>query len=274
MTIINYDILKATVPTILPSAQGKPVERYNSAMQEAEQWLSSRVLNSKLIETLATDSAYSALKTQVAKVLAYKTYHIAIPTIDLVESANGFAVVNDNNLVPASKERVAALRESMLSGINISLDLLLEMLENEPKLHGEWEKTLSYSLVTEWYFKSLTEFRRIGHFDGNRIDWINALPRLKAIGIRDIENWLSAEYATHLKMGKDLTDDDKSVLKDVRYAIGLMWNNDNAAGITFLRHARDRMMNDIDKYPVFKSSQLYTRLTTSINRDKSIFIGV
>ena len=37
----------------------------------------------------------------------------ALPTLDLVATPNGFGVVSNNNIAPASKERVAALRESL-----------------------------------------------------------------------------------------------------------------------------------------------------------------
>ena len=37
----------------------------------------------------------------------------ALPTLDLVATPNGFGVVSNNNIAPASKERVAAFRESL-----------------------------------------------------------------------------------------------------------------------------------------------------------------
>ena len=37
----------------------------------------------------------------------------ALPTLDLVATPNGFGVVSNQNIAPASKERVAALRESL-----------------------------------------------------------------------------------------------------------------------------------------------------------------
>ena len=37
----------------------------------------------------------------------------ALPTLDLVATPNGFGVVSNQNIVPASKERVAAFRESL-----------------------------------------------------------------------------------------------------------------------------------------------------------------
>ena len=37
----------------------------------------------------------------------------ALPTLDLVATPNGFGVVSNQNIAPASKERVAAFRESL-----------------------------------------------------------------------------------------------------------------------------------------------------------------
>lgn len=44
--------------------------------------------------------------------VCYSAAYEAIPALDLIATPNGFAVVSNQNLAPASKERVAALRES------------------------------------------------------------------------------------------------------------------------------------------------------------------
>lgn len=68
----------------------------------------------------------------------------ALPTLDLVATPNGFGVVSNNNIAPASKERVAAFRESLRRYKSDCKDqclerYYLEVLEGETdqKEHGE-----------------------------------------------------------------------------------------------------------------------------------------
>lgn len=49
----------------------------------------------------------------------------AIPSLDLILTDSGFAVVSNQNLAPASRERVAALRESLRQQASDARDLLL-----------------------------------------------------------------------------------------------------------------------------------------------------
>lgn len=50
----------------------------------------------------------------------------ALPTLDLVATPNGFGVVSNQNIAPASKERVAAFRESLRQYKSDSKDQCLE----------------------------------------------------------------------------------------------------------------------------------------------------
>lgn len=64
----------------------------------------------------------------------------ALPTLDLVATPNGFGVVSNNNIAPASKERVAAFRESMRRYKSDCKDQCLERYYLEV-LEGETDQT-------------------------------------------------------------------------------------------------------------------------------------
>ena len=62
----------------------------------------------------------------------------ALPTLDLVATPNGFGVVSNNNIAPASKERVAALRESLRQYKSDCKDQCLERYYQELKEHNSF----------------------------------------------------------------------------------------------------------------------------------------
>ena len=67
---------------------------------------------SELHERFAPGAHLDDVKDAAEAFVCYSASYEAIPALDLIATPNGFAVVNNQNLAPASKERVAALRES------------------------------------------------------------------------------------------------------------------------------------------------------------------
>ena len=66
----------------------------------------------ELHERFAPGAHLDDVKDAAEAFVCYSASYEAIPALDLIATPNGFAVVNNQNLAPASKERVAALRES------------------------------------------------------------------------------------------------------------------------------------------------------------------
>ena len=66
----------------------------------------------ELHERFAPGDHLDDVKDAAEAFVCYSASYEAIPALDLIATPNGFAVVSNQNLAPASKERVAALRES------------------------------------------------------------------------------------------------------------------------------------------------------------------
>lgn len=72
----------------------------------------------------------------------------AIPSLDLILTDSGFAVVSNQNLAPASRERVAALRESLRQQASDARDLLLiELCKEEAWRETDQCRTLRETLL-------------------------------------------------------------------------------------------------------------------------------
>ena len=66
----------------------------------------------ELHERFAPGAHLDDVKDAAEAFVCHSASYEAIPALDLIATPNGFAVVNNQNLAPASKERVAALREA------------------------------------------------------------------------------------------------------------------------------------------------------------------
>lgn len=84
------------------------------------------------ITPYADTSTIDRLNQYVCQRAAYE----AIPQLDLVLTSTGFGIVSNQNLTPASRERVDALREQLRRDSSVGLDLLLFNL-----LHTKWNTT-------------------------------------------------------------------------------------------------------------------------------------
>lgn len=109
-------------------------------------------LKNELKVELMNNKAAPYFRRAVYATAAYR----ALPTLDLVATPNGFGVVSNNNIAPASKERVAALRESLRQYKSDCKDQCLEryytiakdcVMEN--KVDGE-----KYSFPEEFILRS------------------------------------------------------------------------------------------------------------------------
>lgn len=71
------------------------------------------------------------------KVLATDALLRAVPSLDLVLTSNGFGVVSNNTIAPASKDRVDRLVSSLEQNRDFAIDQLLHELRTQP----DWRTT-------------------------------------------------------------------------------------------------------------------------------------
>lgn len=85
-----------------------------------------------LHERFAPGAHLDDVKDAAEAFVCYSASYEAIPALDLIATPNGFAVVNNQNLAPASKERVAALRESYRQSKSRYVSSLIVLLTRFP----------------------------------------------------------------------------------------------------------------------------------------------
>ena len=72
-------------------------------------------VQSSLLELPSRDEILMKLKVTMARIVAFDAFRNTIPHLDLILTPNGFGIVNNYNIAPASKERVERLIASLLS---------------------------------------------------------------------------------------------------------------------------------------------------------------
>lgn len=277
MLISSIEILKNYIAAIV----GSDFAKYNQCMTDAENWLRKEITGSALFDVIEMPGNVKLLGYCRA-VVAYKGYGDGIPTFDLVETENGFAVASNQNLAPASAQRVAALQQSMYAKLDEAIEDLLDYLEETPDLHDEWKGSPVYSLLSDLYITTVKELRRYVVYTGSRRDFIRLKPDfMNAINLTIapvISEELSDEIIEELRDG-DLTPANKAILENLRFALCNLALKQNDTGQAYLMRVRRVLFANPDSYPAFKASDIYQNYLASLevaginNSDSPLFFA-
>ena len=108
--ITSDEQLRMLIPHVFATVEGEPTlfEILYPFLDTAEQWAIDTFISEEVFPQL-TESEVAPL----TKLVAYHAYMSAVPSLDLVLTSNGFGIVSNQNVVPASRERVDALITSL-----------------------------------------------------------------------------------------------------------------------------------------------------------------
>ena len=187
--IPDNESLVLFVPNVLKSVQGELVlfEKIQSHLEVAEDWLCANFLSAPVMEKFSAvgDDATNKLlhHARIAEV-AEAMLH-AIPQLDLVLTPNGFGIVSNSNVAPASKERVERLLAALEKMRDDTLQVLLPMLTAE----AAWADTAPCQYFQSVLYPWLDLPRQLGSTD-------HAWARFQELHSRmiEIEQRLAADF--------------------------------------------------------------------------------
>lgn len=131
MYIQTNSELLTYIPNVFASAVGEnPLyDKIQKFLSQAELWINTSICSHAVYGQLVSDERTEEVGL-IKQIEALDGFLRAIPFLDLVLTPNGFGVVSNQNVAPASKERVANLRAQA----TIERDMAIEQLFR--KLHG------------------------------------------------------------------------------------------------------------------------------------------
>ena len=256
----SLDLMQKYIPTI---ARGG-IDRYRQAIADARSWIIATLLGREFMVEIEAMDREAELYRCTERLLAYKAYRLAIPKLDLVETANGFAVVDDEKLVPASRDRVAALVSSFEASITQAVGELLDYLEDTPMYRDLWSKAPAFTFMTDSFLPTLREFRRYGTFIGNNLDFMAARPAFQSVILRYIEPRISRELSLEILKevaAGNLSESHQRIIGDLKFSLAAYYNEKTELGEQSIARVRRQLEANPDAFPAFKGSELYAEIT-------------
>lgn len=212
---INDKFIKECIPNILLEVEGEtPLSKKLAPwIESAKDWLESEYLGTD--DYLSEGDNYRALR-----IIVWKAFSDAVPSLDIVITPTGFGVVNTETIAPASKERIERLQNSLKHKIDGELEILLEFCHRYP----EWRESERGKYFCATFLSGFRDWRRMAFdsFDEMRSEamHVEAIMEEQCFGhdlmarLRDEFN--SREpYTTH-----PLADPIRAAVIDVVYRIG------------------------------------------------------
>ena len=163
MKLITTDEqLRLLIPNVLATVEGEPtlIEKLYPYLETAEQWAIDTFIPEAIFDEIAEADSFGPnerFRFPLEKLVACHAYMTATPSLDLVLTPNGFGIVSNQNVVPASRERVDALIASLESQRDAAIEALIIRLSSRV----DWRQSTQGQYFAATMFPFLSLCRRL-----------------------------------------------------------------------------------------------------------------
>lgn len=245
----------------IPTAAAGDWRDMETYRDSAERWLQNEILGRVLYNLLDTERPeYTELLDQCRKVISLDAYRRAIPFLDLVQHANGFGVISNQNLAPASRDRVNRLIQETQIQRDDETEVLLDYLEGNTVFHDAWKGSKAYSVLSDSLIMTAGELKRLCSWSGTRQDFLKLKPVLILRMYNEIGKWVSRAYIDELteqQRDNDLTPANRSVLDMLKFSLANYVVDNLQDAEAFRNEAITLMDNTPEMYPTYRNSREY-----------------
>lgn len=193
--IKSADILDRYIPNAISSVKGEKslFDKLTPWLEMAEVWVKDTFTSETTFTTIAGYSDDNIIKPLTAQVVVSEAFRRAVPSLDLVLTPNGFGIVSNSNVAPASKERIARLIMSLESTRDAALALLI------PKLAGasKWTTSSQCTWFRSTLFQDLSVVADLGITEHRWEKYVELREQIIAV-----EQSLAEEYFSKEQMAE------------------------------------------------------------------------
>ena len=217
MLISTDEQLRNYLPNALSTVEGESslYEKIEPYLRKAETWLTRNFLGEDFMCGMEAASETDTLRALCCHITALDALRRAIPSLDLILTPNGFGIVSNQNIVPASADRVNRLIESLLSNRDdLASDLLLKLA-----VTPSWQSSVQAAYFGATLWPNLELAMLAGH-SADKWTHYKSL-RLRAITIEQelAENFISEELMARLRRNmllQQVTAEERTIIDAVR----------------------------------------------------------
>ena len=201
--------LKKYVPNTLKAVAGELslFDKIQYHLLQAEQWLTATFVSSDTMSRIRTYSDSTPLLHYCRIITAAEAMLHAVPQLDLILTPNGFGIVSNQNVIPASKERIERLLLSLEKQRDDALAVILTLL---PDAH-HWTASEQFNYFAATMFPTLDIVHQLGFADHIWLRYQDTRAKLLAIEHRLETEFFSPELMDMLRTANALNKWDMTL---------------------------------------------------------------
>ena len=209
MLINDNDTLKKYVPNTLKAVAGELslFDKIQYHLLQAEQWLTDTFVSSDTMSRIRTYSDSTPLLHYCRIITAAEAMLHAVPQLDLILTPNGFGIVSNQNIAPASKDRIERLLLSLEKQRDDALAVILTML---PDAH-HWTASEQFNYFAATMFPTLDIVHQLGFADHIWLRYQDTRAKLLTIEHRLETEFFSPELMDMLRTANALNKWDMTL---------------------------------------------------------------
>lgn len=275
MILSNYEEFMSFIPTTFDANQD--LDLFREWIDIADYMTGQNLLGQSLYDHVCSLPDKDNFRLQCKRYVSHLALFEAIPNLDLILTGNGFAVVGGSNsqFVPASKDRVAALRLQE----DVWREMFHENIINRIIICDEFREKWDPVNFHKALYIGLSDFRTFVSADNLRDpeNYHKAESRVFKVVDEYVTSFISEDYYRELinkQYSATLSTSDYDILFAAKSAIGLLISNavpsdnDYKAAKHLMLSALNKMMNNLSEYVTFAGSDQYKYLTKPIYENK------
>ena len=125
--------LTALLPNIAVTVQGEIplIDKMAPFLSMAEKWVCDVFTSEPVFDTICSLAEENSLRAATTQIVVYEAFRRALPHLDVILTPNGFGIVSNTNIAPASKERIARLLDTLLENRDAAISQVLSLVPAE-----------------------------------------------------------------------------------------------------------------------------------------------
>ncbi len=240
-------------------------------LETAERWVVGQFVGDDFLPTLLALDEDEPLRITATLVVVNEAFMRAVPSLDLVLTPNGFGIVSNQNVAPASRDRVARL----MASLETSRDDCIEQLVGYLFRSEEWWQSPTRQWFTATLFPNIDLANLCGFTDHRWANYLGLRSKVIDLEQRIAEEFISPEQLAVfreevLSMAWDFSitaSCHSQIIERLRSVIVLALQ-DKPLNIQSLRDIVDFMRKHEQQFQEFRHSRTYKLFEPPIFENK------
>ena len=195
MLIHSDSELRSYLPNALVTVEGEMslFEKLSAYLSEAETWLANYITGAAPLAAITAENEGANRPLACRIVVCHALIH-AIPSLDLVLTPNGFGIVSNQNIAPASRDRV----DRLIGSIEMQRDDAIILLQKQLFRRADWQQSEVFGSWAQTLLPTISVCHQLQIREHRFMAYRALVPRIIQIEDELANSFISPELLAHL----------------------------------------------------------------------------